>query len=77
MPQLGGHEIKVGDTLAHWHDTGAKGYQLYFSKVLKVFRKYILVQGERGEISRKTPEFFDKVVPPGANIWADTEKLSG
>lgn len=56
--------IKAGDVLKYWHDSGAMGADLGFARVLKVCPVMLKVRGERGEIGYKRPAWFAGKVSP-------------
>lgn len=50
--------IRPGDILTYWFDTGAMGAQICRATVVKVGKKKIRVKGEYGGEAWKYPEFF-------------------
>lgn len=57
-------QLKPGDVVFYWHDTGCFGHQPYYAMVEAVTAKRVRVVGERGERGIKSPEFFAKIVAP-------------
>lgn len=57
-------DIREGDVLKYWHDTGAFGATLAYARVLKVCPVKLKVKGERGEIGYKSPHWFVGKVSP-------------
>lgn len=54
-------QIKPGNVVFYWHNTGCFGHQPYYAMVEAVTAKRVRVIGERGERGIKSPEFFAKV----------------
>jgi len=66
-------EMRPGDVLQYWHDTGCFGGALCYARIVKVGKKMVRVRGEMGEESWKRPQFFDRKVAPEiiAELLAD------
>jgi hypothetical protein len=63
-------DVKPGDVLTYWFDTGAMGATICYARVVSVGAKMIVVEGANGGRARKYPWFFhDKLSPTSWSPW--------
>ena len=52
-------DIKVGDVLRYWYDSGALGMEINFARVVKVGAKKVKVRSQNGYESWKYLNWFN------------------
>lgn len=62
-------DLKPGDVLGDWYDTGAFGAKLIFFEVIRTGAKMVRVRDERGREAWRRPEQFIRRYRPEEVEW--------
>lgn len=64
-------QIKQGQVLQSWHDTGAMGAQPVYYRVLKIAKAKVKVRCEYGQEGWMYPAAFAKAMAPEQVDWLE------